>query len=141
MTLVLTGETLLLGCVLAGWLILGGEPGSVGEVVLAALCGLAMGGQSAVVRTLPGAAVSTTYLTGMLTDALTRLVTPGAGARGLAFVVVLAVPVGALAEVLLLTGPRSVAPALPFVLVTAGLVLAVSRLSRRSAGPSGRSSG
>ncbi len=58
----------------AGWLIDGSEPSGVVVYPLIVLSALAMGVQSAAVRRLAVADVSTTYITGTLTGLTARMV-------------------------------------------------------------------
>jgi uncharacterized membrane protein YoaK (UPF0700 family) len=67
-------ECVILVAFAAGWLLDGSEPSSVAVYLLIALAALAMGVQSAAVRRLQVADVSTTYITGTLTSLTARTV-------------------------------------------------------------------
>jgi uncharacterized membrane protein YoaK (UPF0700 family) len=59
-----------------GWLASGGRPVGVGEELLTAVLGVAMGVQGVAVGASDLAGISTTYLTGMLTKTLGELIDP-----------------------------------------------------------------
>jgi uncharacterized membrane protein YoaK (UPF0700 family) len=67
-------ELVILVAFAAGWLLDGPEPSGVAVYLLIALSALAMGVQSAAVRRLDVADVSTTYVTGTLTSLTARTV-------------------------------------------------------------------
>lgn len=67
-------EFVVLGAFAAGWLLDGSEPSGVAVYPLIVLSALAMGVQSAAVRRLQVAGVSTTYITGTLTSLTVRMV-------------------------------------------------------------------
>jgi len=67
-------EFVILVVFAAGWLLDGSEPSGVAVYLLIALSALAMGVQSAAVRRLNVAGVSTTYITGTLTSLTARMV-------------------------------------------------------------------
>jgi uncharacterized membrane protein YoaK (UPF0700 family) len=67
-------ELVILLTFAAGWLLDGPEPSGVPVYILIALSALAMGVQSAAVRRLEVAEVSTTYVTGTLTALTARMV-------------------------------------------------------------------
>ena len=71
-TRALSGDLLFLVAFAVMWELVDGAPGSVTQVVMLALCGLAMGVQSTAVRRL--GSVSTTYLTSTLTGLLEAIV-------------------------------------------------------------------
>ena len=72
-TVTLVAEFCVLTGFSVGWELTGGHPGSTAQFLLAALTAMAMGIQSAAVQRLGG--MSTTYLTGTLTQVITDLVT------------------------------------------------------------------
>ena len=78
-TLALLAELGLLLGLLAGWEIAGGRPATVTLDVLIAVSAAAMGMQSAVARRLGVVAVTTTFVTGMLTTMIAELATGGPG--------------------------------------------------------------
>jgi len=67
-------ECVILVAFAAGWLLDGSEPSRVAVYLLIVLAALAMGVQSAAVRRLQVADVSTTYITGTLTSLTARTV-------------------------------------------------------------------
>jgi uncharacterized membrane protein YoaK (UPF0700 family) len=67
-------EVVILVAFAAGWLLDGSEPSGVAVYLLIVLSALAMGVQSAAVRRLAVADVSTTYITGTLTSLTARMV-------------------------------------------------------------------
>jgi uncharacterized membrane protein YoaK (UPF0700 family) len=67
-------EFFVLGAFAAGWLLEGSEPSGVAVYLLIVASALAMGVQSAAVRRLQVAGVSTTYVTGTLTSLTSRMV-------------------------------------------------------------------
>ena len=67
-------ECVILVAFAAGWLLDGSEPSGVAVYLLIVLAALAMGVQSAAVRRLQVADVSTTYITGTLTSLTARTV-------------------------------------------------------------------
>jgi uncharacterized membrane protein YoaK (UPF0700 family) len=82
-TITLVAEFCVLTAFSVGWELTGGHPGSAAQFLLAALTAMAMGIQSAAVQRLGG--MSTTYMTGTLTQVITELVTrvrpPGSATR------------------------------------------------------------
>jgi uncharacterized membrane protein YoaK (UPF0700 family) len=67
-------ELMFLGMVFAGWWLIGAHAADAAKDILVAISAMAMGIQSAVVLDLPGEKPTTTYITGMLTTFITRLV-------------------------------------------------------------------
>lgn len=102
----------VLGVYLAGWVASGGRPLGWSQFALLACAAAAMGIQSAAVRGIGLAALSTTYLTGTLIGLLGQLVAPGTvqwrGAAMLAGLIV-----GAAGGGLLVADAAIVAPVLP----------------------------
>jgi uncharacterized membrane protein YoaK (UPF0700 family) len=78
-TVGLLGELGLLLLLLAGWEISGDRPGAVALDVLVALSGGAMGMQTAAARRLGVAGVTTTFVTGMLTNLIAEVAAVGSG--------------------------------------------------------------
>jgi len=78
-TLAVLAELGLLLGLLAGWEITGDRPSAVTLDILIALSAGAMGMQSAVARRLGVVAVTTTFVTGMLTTLIAELATRGPG--------------------------------------------------------------
>jgi uncharacterized membrane protein YoaK (UPF0700 family) len=76
-TAALAVELVLLAALAAGWELAGARPAGLSQFVLQATAAGAMGLQSAAVRGIGVPDISTTYLTGSLTQLVTRLVTPG----------------------------------------------------------------
>lgn len=119
---------LLQAGVLIGWLITATRPPVVLRDGLLALSALAMGTQSAAVRSVVSANVSTTYLTGTLTSLLAGVATGGWRREHVRHVgVLVAVLAGAALDGLLLWAARPVAPALP--LVATGTALLTVRVA------------
>jgi uncharacterized membrane protein YoaK (UPF0700 family) len=73
-TLVTSIEVVLLGILAATWGALGATPGAGTFLGLIALCAVPMGMQSAAIRSISGAGVATTFITGTWTDLLSGLV-------------------------------------------------------------------
>ncbi len=78
-TLALLGELGLLLGLLAGWELTGDRPGAVALDILIALSTVAMGMQTAAARRLGVVGVTTTFVTGMLTNLIAELAAVGAG--------------------------------------------------------------
>jgi uncharacterized membrane protein YoaK (UPF0700 family) len=124
-TVVIAGEALPLAGLLAGWAAAGGHPGGAAQLTLCATAAFAMGMQSAAVRALGVASLSSTFFTGTLTDVVRDLARGprrwSPGASGLAALVA-----GAAAQGALLTfGAQRIAPLLPLALVGAVAVLSL----------------
>lgn len=117
----LAAELVLLLGVLAGWLASGTHPARPVELIVLALAGVAMGGQSVAALRL-GAA--TTYLTGALTSALHDLVSGKAGGRRAAARQLLALVLGAVAAAGLREVARWAVPLLPILLLSTAIVAA-----------------
>jgi uncharacterized membrane protein YoaK (UPF0700 family) len=125
-TLTLLVELAVMGAFSAGWELTHAQPTGGPQLVLLVVATLAMGLQSAAVRGL-GTTVSTTYLTGTLTEVVASLVAQQRfrhlDHRGVA--VLTAVAVGAaVGGVLILTAP-AVLPALPLATLTVVIATAV----------------
>jgi uncharacterized membrane protein YoaK (UPF0700 family) len=132
--LAIAAEALVLACVAVGWGLTAGRPAGGAQLALCATAAFAMGVQSAAVRALGIAGLSSTFFTGTLTDTVRGLAGPGPhgwsrGATGL-----VALVVGAAAEGALLTyGQQRLGPLLPLVLV--GFVAMLSLRGPRHQGP------
>jgi uncharacterized membrane protein YoaK (UPF0700 family) len=127
MTAALAVELALIAGLTVGWELVDGHPAGGTQLALLALAALAMGIQSAAVRSLADPGLSSTYLTGTLTG-LVSAVAAGEGLSGQRrnIAVIVAVIVGAAAGgALVVEAPRA-APAvalaaLGLVVVTAGV--------------------
>jgi uncharacterized membrane protein YoaK (UPF0700 family) len=128
----LIAETLVLAAFALGWAITGASS-TLATRVLIVLSALAMGAQSAAVHRLGVAGITTTYITGTLTDLIARLVSrrrerqqPPLG-RPAALLMVWAVYLcGAVIAAAAFAGERSLALAVPPLLVAAVTLLAMS---------------
>jgi uncharacterized membrane protein YoaK (UPF0700 family) len=124
-TAALLVELALIAGLTVGWELAGGHPVGQPQLLLLGLASLAMGVQSAAVRSLAAPGLSSTYMTGTLTS----LVTAVAAGDGLAgqrqnLAVIAAVVVGAIAAgVLVLEVPRA-APAVALVALSSVVVTA-----------------
>jgi uncharacterized membrane protein YoaK (UPF0700 family) len=132
-TLALLGELALLLGLLAGWEITGDRPAAVALDILIALSAAAMGMQTAAARRLGVAGVTTTFVTGMLTNLIAEL---GAVASGRShwriWVATLAcMVIGAAAGAALFIAWRPGAPFVPLLLVA--IVIAAATWLRRPA--------
>jgi uncharacterized membrane protein YoaK (UPF0700 family) len=126
----LASELAALAVFVGWWAATGGRPSGADQFGLLALAALAMGIQSAAVRAIGIAGLSTTYMTGTLTTALANVVTAGK-LQWYSLVLILSVVVGAAMSGLLLAMAPAAAPALPVGLVAIVLgtaALAVPRL-------------
>jgi uncharacterized membrane protein YoaK (UPF0700 family) len=114
----IAAEALSLAGVAVGWGLTGGSPGGGVQLALCAATAFAMGIQSAAVRALGVAGLSSTFFTGTLTETVRDLAGAGPpgwsrGASGL-----VALIAGAAAQGAVLTyGQQRLAPLLPLVLV------------------------
>jgi uncharacterized membrane protein YoaK (UPF0700 family) len=125
-TLALAGELGLLLALLAGWEISGDRPGALALDILIALSAGAMGMQTAAVRRLGVAGVTTTFVTGMLTGLIAELaaVTPGRSHWTLWAATLACMVIGAGAGAALFIAWRSGAPLAAMLLVGAVIALA-----------------
>ncbi|HEU4330722.1 MAG TPA: DUF1275 family protein [Lapillicoccus sp.] len=110
------------------WVLGGGAPSGLGQLVALAAAAVAMGLQSAAFRLVPLPGVTTTYFTGTLTVLLLGLVT-GGRVNGAAVVALLALLAGAVAAGLLVAHAATAAVLLPLALVV--VVLVASTVRRR----------
>jgi uncharacterized membrane protein YoaK (UPF0700 family) len=130
-TVAIAAEALTLIGVAVGWGLTGGRPTGAVQLTLCTAAALVMGIQSAAVRALGVAGLSSTFFTGTLTDTVRDLTGPGplrwsAGASGL-----VALVAGAAAEGAVLTyGQQRLGPLLPLVLVCAVAALSLRGFSR-----------
>ncbi|MBJ7290938.1 DUF1275 family protein [Williamsia sp.] len=113
------------------WVATGGRPGGVAQFAALALTAAAMGmqGRAFAMDRLPG--VTTTYFTGTLTNLLTGLVTDSTVNRAAA-VALMSLLAGAAASGALVSVAPIAAPALPLVLLAAGLVMVGVRWHRHA---------
>ena len=130
-TAAIAAEALPLIGVAVAWGLTAGRPTGATQLTLCAAAAFAMGMQSAAVRALGVAGLSTTFFTGTLTDTVRDLTGPGpvrwsSGASGL-----VALVAGAAAEGAVLTyGQQRLGPLLPLVLVCGVAALSLRGFSR-----------
>lgn len=127
-TAALAAELLPLAGCSAWWIVTGGHPAPPARPGLLALAALAMGMQSAAVRTLATGGVSSTYLTGTLTGALAQLVHSGP-VRWRGFAVIAGLLAGAVSGGVLAVTAAPLTPLLPLLIVG---VVTLARLRPRS---------
>jgi uncharacterized membrane protein YoaK (UPF0700 family) len=126
-TVAIAAEAVPLIGVAVAWGLAAGRPTGATQLTMCTAAAVVMGIQSAAVRALGVAGLSSTFFTGTLTDTVRDLTGPGplrwsAGASGL-----VALVAGAAAQGAVLTyGPQRLGPLLPLV-----LVCCVAALSRR----------
>jgi uncharacterized membrane protein YoaK (UPF0700 family) len=111
---------------LIGWELADAHPTGTGRLALIGASGLAMGTQSAGVRSLELSGISTTYVTGTLTallGELAALASPGVSALRRAGVLV-GLLAGAVGEALLLIHARRLAPLLPLCVLAVAIAAA-----------------
>nr|WP_062341104.1 DUF1275 family protein [Herbidospora sakaeratensis] len=116
----LVAELVLLVVVAIGWIGTGTHPDLSGRLVLLALAGIAMGGQSAMML---GLHPNTTYMTGVLTTSLHDLATGRRDPFVTALRQIGALAVGAASTAMLLTVSRPFAPVLAVLLLIAAIFL------------------
>ena len=127
----LAAETVPLAGLAVGWGVTGGRPAGAVQLILCATGAFAMGIQSAAVRALEVAGLSSTFFTGTLTDTVRDLAGPGPhrwkrGATGIAALVA-----GAAAEGAVLTyGQQRLGPLLPVALVCCVAALSLRGFNR-----------
>jgi uncharacterized membrane protein YoaK (UPF0700 family) len=127
----LAAEAVPLAGVAAGWGVTGGRPAGAVQLILCATAAFAMGIQSAAVRALAVAGLSSTFFTGTLTDTVRDLAGAGQlhwkrGAVGIAALVA-----GAAAEGAILSyGQPRLGPVLPVALVCCVAALSLRGFSR-----------
>jgi len=128
-TVVLALETAMLGALTAGWLATGAAPVRPWLEVLIVCSGMAMGMQSSAAQRLAVPSVSTTYVTGTLTSAVTELALFGHPTSGwpLRACVVLSLGVGAGIEAVILLHVALLAPFLPLLVLAAITATAARR--------------
>ena len=130
-TAAIAAEALPLIGVAVAWGLTAGRPTGATQLTLCAVAAFAMGMQSAAVRALGVAGLSTTFFTGTLTETVRDLTGPGpvrwsSGASGL-----VALVAGAAAEGAVLTyGQQRLGPLLPLVLVCGVAALSLRGFSR-----------
>lgn len=120
-------EFVLLAAFAAGWELAGSKPAGLDQYLLQVTAAVAMGMQSAAVRGIGASDVSTTYMTGALTQFVARLATPGPG-RWPGWRLpgpLLALAAGALINGVLIAEAPAAAPV--FVVLPLCLVLAATR--------------
>ena len=111
----LVGEGIVLAGVAVGWEIAGAHPSGAAQVALLGGAAAAMGSQSAAVRALGIPGVSTTYMTGMLTDILGDLANPAGPAVASRVRLLAALIGGALASGITFAQAPRLAPLIPLV--------------------------
>jgi uncharacterized membrane protein YoaK (UPF0700 family) len=130
-TVVIAAEALPLIGVAVGWGLTAGRPTGATQLALCTTAAFAMGMQSAAVRAVGVAGLSSTFFTGTLTDTIRELAGPGPfrwslGASGL-----VALVAGAAAEGAVVTyGQQRLGPVLPVVLVCGVAALSLRGFSR-----------
>ncbi|MGH3298876.1 MAG: YoaK family protein [Trebonia sp.] len=130
-TVAIAAEALPLIGVAVGWGLTAGRPAGATQLTLCTAAAFAMGIQSAAIRALGVAGLSSTFFTGTLTETVGALTRPGplrwsAGASGL-----VALVAGAAAEGAVLTyGQQRLGPLLPLVLVCCVAALSLRGFSR-----------
>jgi uncharacterized membrane protein YoaK (UPF0700 family) len=125
-TLTLLGELGLLLGLLAGWEFTGDRPAAVPLDILIALSAAAMGMQTAAARRLGVVGVTTTFVTGMLTNLIAELaaVGPGRSHRTIWAATLASMVIGAAAGAAVFIAWRPGAPLVAMLLV--GLVIAAA---------------
>jgi uncharacterized membrane protein YoaK (UPF0700 family) len=133
-TLALAGELGLLLVLLAGWEIATGRPGPLALDIMIALSAASMGMQTAAARRLGVEAVTTTFVTGMLTGLIAELagVQPGRSHWTLWAATLMCMVIGAAAGAAVFIAWRPGAPLVAILLVGA-VIAAATWLSRRVA--------
>ncbi|WP_066360525.1 YoaK family protein [Herbidospora mongoliensis] len=116
----LIAELVLLVVVAIGWIGTGTHPDLSGRLVLLALAGIAMGGQSAMML---GLEPDTTYMTGVLTTSLRDLATGRRDTFTAALRQIGALVVGAALTAWLLVAARPFAPVLAVMLLISAIFL------------------
>jgi uncharacterized membrane protein YoaK (UPF0700 family) len=130
-TLALLGELALLLGLLAGWEITGDRPAAVALDILIALSAAAMGMQTAAARRLGVAGVTTTFVTGMLTNLIAELgtVAPGRSHWRIWVATLACMVIGAAVGAAVFVAWRPGAPLVSMLLV--GIVIAAAIWPRR----------
>jgi uncharacterized membrane protein YoaK (UPF0700 family) len=130
-TVAIAAEAVPLIGVAVAWGLAAGRPTGATQLTMCTAAAVVMGIQSAAVRALGVAGLSSTFFTGTLTDTVRDLTGPGplrwsAGASGL-----VALVAGAAAQGAVLTyGPQRLGPLLPLVLVCCVAALSLRGFSR-----------
>ena len=130
-TVAIAAEAVPLIGVTVAWALTAARPTGAAQLTMCTAAALVMGIQSAAVRALGVAGLSSTFFTGTLTDTVRDLTGPGplrwsVGASGL-----VALVAGAAAEGAVLTyGPQHLGPLLPLVLVCCVAALSLRGFSR-----------
>ncbi len=123
----------------SGWELAGGRPAGTSQGSLLVVASLAMGVQSAAIRELRVPGLSTTYLTGTLTDLVGDVAQAGRSSTTIrrSLPILVALIVGAGAGGALVTEAPRVAPALPLAGLVAVIVVAGAWFDRAAtaAGP------
>ncbi|MEW2290122.1 YoaK family protein [Streptomyces sp. NPDC047841] len=125
-------EALLLWLVVCGWLGWDMAPHGAARTLLLFLTALAMGCQNGSVRVTAGSEITTAYLTGLLTSAVTEFATRGR-LRTRSVGIVAALIAGAAVEGAVHRWLRPAAPLVPALLVTAALAATWLRAPARPA--------
>ena len=130
-TAAIAAEALPLIGVAVGWGLTAGRPAGVAQLTLCIAAALAMGIQSAAIRALGVAGLTSTFFTGTLTDAVRDLTGPGPGRWSVGASALVALVAGAAAEGAVLTyGQQRLGPLLPLVLVCCVAALSLRGFSR-----------
>jgi uncharacterized membrane protein YoaK (UPF0700 family) len=130
-TVAIAAEAVPLIGVTVAWALTAARPTGAAQLTMCTAAALVMGIQSAAVRALGVAGLSSTFFTGTLTDTVRDLTGPGplrwsVGASGL-----VALVAGAAAEGAVLTyGPQRLGPLLPLVLICCVAALSLRWFSR-----------
>ena len=130
-TVVIAAEALLLIGVAVAWGLTAGRPAGATQLTLCAAAAFAMGMQSAAVRALGVAGLSSTFFTGTLTETVRDLTGPGRLRWSPASSGLVALVAGAAAQGAVLTyGQQRLGPLLPVVLVCGVAALSLRGFSR-----------
>ncbi len=130
-TVAIAAEALPLIGVAVAWGLTAGRPAGATQLTLCAAAAFAMGMQSAAVRALGVAGLSTTFFTGTLTETVRDLTGPGPLRWSPASSGLVALVAGAAAQGAVLTyGQQRLGPLLPLVLVCGVAALSLRGFSR-----------
>jgi uncharacterized membrane protein YoaK (UPF0700 family) len=130
-TVAIAAEAVPLIGVTVGWGLTAARPAGAAQFAMCAAAALAMGIQSAAVRALGAAGLSSTFFTGTLTDTVRELTGPRPLRWSVGASALVALVAGAAAEGAVLTyGPQRLAPLLPLVLVCCVAAVSLRWFSR-----------
>lgn len=122
--IVLTVAALCQAAVLGGWLLVPSSPGMAVLLPLIALSTVAMAGQTVIARRVQArSGVTTTYVTGTLTNLMADFADRKAQDWPVRIAVILALVAGALADSMLMAVGTTLAAALPLVATAVALVI------------------